>query len=280
MMGLGRNTGLLGWLRSQRGIFLLRERLRGVWFALRPDNVRFARRGEDGLPVPPAHLIMKISGDVRKADFVRSGQDCARAISDALRAQGVEMARLGAIMDFGCGCGRIIRSWHTLDGVRVVGMDYNPQLVEWCSDNLPFAEFVVGTLRPPLKFGDDEFDVIYAYSVFTHLAEADQMPWRKELARVLKPGGHLVVTTHGVKALNADWPGGRPTRLEPSEREQFDAGGLVVLRENLSGLNACTAFHPVEYLRGDFAGEMELVAFLPGEAPWSGQDISVLRRRS
>lgn len=278
MSALRGNAGLVGWLRRQRWVFLAREWARGAMFALRPENIRYARTGPDGLPVPPAQLIMKISGDVRKGDFVRSGQDCAAAIGRALKEQGVQMENIGALLDFGCGCGRLIRSWSNLEGVRVVGVDYNPALVDWCARNLPFAEFIVGNLRPPLPLDSGTFDVIYAYSVFTHLAMEDQLPWRVELARLLKPGGHLVVTTHGQKAMRADWPGGRAVVLRDDERALFESGQVLVQRSNLTGLNACTAFHPEAYLRSAFAGEMSMVGFLPGEAPWSGQDITVLRK--
>ena len=54
--------------------------------------------------------------------------------------------------------------------------------------------------QPPergVDYPDATFDLIYAFSVFTHLAPAGQTFWIAELTRVLKPGGCLFLTTHG-----------------------------------------------------------------------------------
>jgi hypothetical protein len=40
-------------------------------------------------------------------------------------------------------------------------------------------------------------DCIYAISVFTHLSAELQDLWMKELRRIVRPGGHLLITTHG-----------------------------------------------------------------------------------
>ena len=101
------------------------------------------------------------------------------------------------MLDSGCGCGRVLRQWAGLDGVRVVGTDYNPELVDWCRENLPFAEVRRNGAAPPLPAGDSEFGLIYAFSVFTHLGETAQVAWMRELERALEPGGLLLFTAKG-----------------------------------------------------------------------------------
>jgi len=71
----------------------------------------------------------------------------------------------------------------------VHGSDYNPRLVRWCRESLPFADFRVNGLQPPLPYADGELEFVYAISIFTHLTEALQDAWLQELARVLAPGG-------------------------------------------------------------------------------------------
>jgi len=60
---------------------------------------------------------------------------------------------------------------------------------------IPFAEFDINALSPPLVYGEGSFGLIYTFSVFTHLSEALQVSWLAELSRVLKPGGYLLLTT-------------------------------------------------------------------------------------
>jgi SAM-dependent methyltransferase len=48
---------------------------------------------------------------------------------------------------------------------------------------------------PPTSFPDQMFDLIYSYSVFSHLSEEAHLAWLKEFKRIMKPGGLLIVTT-------------------------------------------------------------------------------------
>ena len=97
------------------------------------------------------------------------------------------MQQFRAVLDFGCGCGRIIRHWKDLKGPVIYGSDYNPQLVEFCRRALPFARFSVNRLRSPLDYEDSTFDFIYAISVFTHLEEGDEDFWIGSFAGCSNP---------------------------------------------------------------------------------------------
>jgi SAM-dependent methyltransferase len=53
-------------------------------------------------------------------------------------------------------------------------------------------------LNPPLPFAEDNsFDLVYAFSVFTHIPAEHQEAWLLEMKRILKPGGFLVCTVAG-----------------------------------------------------------------------------------
>src|SRR5438046_2874585 len=81
---------------------------------------------------------------------------------------------------------------------------------------------------PPLAFANATFDLAYALSVFTHLPEAMQHDWMDELRRVVRPGGYLLLTTHGERYLE---------RLDAGERRQFQNGELVVRWGEAPGTN-------------------------------------------
>ena len=125
-----------------------------------------------------------------------------------------------SILDFGCGAGRVIRYWHGLPAAPY-GTDYNPDLIAWCEQHLPFAKFLVNGPGPPLEYPSDFFGLIYALSVFTHLDEAGQIAWIRELRRIAKPGGYILITTHGSCAVYL-------RRLSPAQQERFHSGHLAI----------------------------------------------------
>jgi SAM-dependent methyltransferase len=51
-------------------------------------------------------------------------------------------------------------------------------------------------VQPPLAFEDASFDLIYAFSVFSHLNEETGISWINDFARLVRPGGAVMVTTH------------------------------------------------------------------------------------
>jgi SAM-dependent methyltransferase len=235
-------------------------------------NARYRSRGAaDGLPIPPSDLIFLVAGSSDISWFLKAGSHAAASISEAVRARGTSMAELGAILDFGCGCGRVLRHWHSLERTKVCGTDYNPKLIEWCRTNLPFGEFEVNQLSPPLPYKSGEFDLVYALSVFTHLTEGLQFLWMTELSRVLAPGGYLILSTHGERYVH---------RLGRTERERFEAGNLVVKNNvNAPGSNTCSAYHPMPFVREKLAGDLAVVDFIPEGARGNPrQDLYVLRK--
>jgi SAM-dependent methyltransferase len=196
--------------------------------------------GPDGLPVPPPRLRLVVDGRSAGAEhFLRVGAQLARSVRDAVGASGASMEELDRVLDFGCGCGRVARHWAELEGPEVHGCDYNAELIAWCEDNLPFLRTARNALEPPTRYQDASFDLVYAFSVLTHLSEPLQHAWMGELRRILRPGGLLLITTLGESC--------RP-RLTPPELRRFDTGQLVVERARHAGDNACTAYHPRAYV--------------------------------
>ena len=225
---------------------------------LSPDiAARVWNRLRGGIPLPPGDLIYLVSGHRSASRFLRRGLVANKTIRGVLKRNGVEIEHCSAILDFGCGVGRIMRHWNALQHPALHGTDYNPKLVEWCKKNLSFAEFQVNTLSDGLPYGPETFDFIYAFSVFTHLSEPLQFFWMNELSRVLRPGGHIYFTTHG----DYFFP-----QLSVEEKEKFLSGQLVVRAAKESGSNRCATYHPAAYVRGNMAREFSLVDFIPGRA--------------
>ena len=218
----------------------------------------------DGVPLPPRRLMVRVAGTADADWFLRSG----RAGYDAIAAH-VPLDAIGSVLDFGCGCGRVTRYFREHDA-EVAGSDVSADAIAWCRGNLPFGRFEVNGLTPPLVFDDASFDLVYALSVFTHLTGDLQLAWRDELRRVLRPGGRLLVTTHGRSYL---------PRLDDDERTRFEGGELVVRWGEVAGSNLCSAYHPEPYLRDTFG---EGFTFLELEAEGARgnptQDLVLLQK--
>lgn len=212
---------------------------------------------------------MRVAGTPDVDWFLESGRLAADSIAEILERAGRPLEQVSALLDFGCGCGRVVRHWASLAG-EVHGTDANPELVDWCRRNLPFARFQANGLEPPLAYEDSAFDLVYALSVLTHLPETLQHAWMAELRRILEPGGHLLLSIHGEAYAG---------RLSAAELKRFRAGEVVVRWEQVAGTNLCTAFHPEQYVRRRLADGFELVELVPRGARGNpDQDLVLLRR--
>lgn len=96
----------------------------------------------------------------------------------------------GRALDAACGTGR--HAAHLVGrGHDVVGVDVTPEMLTRARQNVPEAEFREGDLRQ-LPVGEAEFDLVVCALALAHLPELNAGVY--ELARVLRPGGRLVIS--------------------------------------------------------------------------------------
>lgn len=255
---------------SRRLLHELRVRLQYPLY-----NVGYRVLGRlDGSPIPPPHLVSLVIGTRELAWYRLGGMFNHQAITECLYANGIAAHQLTSILDFGCGCGRILRWWGSLRGsCEIWGTDYNPELIRWCKRNLAdMARFAVNKATPPLPSDDAKFQLVYSYSVFTHLASDSQRPWFEELERILVDGGVALITVLGERSLR------RHPELAPvgTLRDR----GLLVFEEGVSGSNECTAYHSEAFVRS-VAAEcgLEVIDYLPaGVRDPTEQDVYLLRK--
>jgi SAM-dependent methyltransferase len=252
---------LLAWTGLLRPSYRAYERLQAVRARGRPEPA-------GDLPLPPAWLRVRVAGTADPEWFVASGEQSVAAMGAALAAADAALDDLDTILDFGCGCGRVLRH---LAGVPadVYGTDPDGPAIRWCRANLGFAQFHQNGAEAFLPYPAGKFDFVYALSVLTHLRLDQQRDWMAELARVLKPRSLLLLTTHGRRYLD---------RLSEGERASFEAGEIVVRHAGAAGTNLCTTFHPPERVRDEIAqGFTMLHEALADPLGPRAQDLFLLR---
>lgn len=103
----------------------------------------------------------------------------------------------GALLDAGSGTGgflRFVRGLGVCD--RLCGVDVSAEAIALARAELPEAELSVGGLTS-VPFEDGAFDVVTLNDVLQHVEEREVGPSLRELRRVTKPGGALLVRTNG-----------------------------------------------------------------------------------
>jgi SAM-dependent methyltransferase len=220
------------------------ERLR----ALRADRDDPEQVG--GIAVPPPRLRVLVAGTTELDRFLGSGEAQAGYLRDLLDRAGAPMGEMDAILDFGCGCGRIARWFSELSRPQVHGCDYNAELIAWCDAQLPFLSARVTGLEPPLPYERNAFDFVYAFSVFTHLSVELARSWMGELARLLRPGGLMWFTVHGQSYRE---------RLLSEQKQSFDRGEIVVWLPETQGTNICGAYWPPSAVARMLGSDFEIV---------------------
>jgi SAM-dependent methyltransferase len=204
----------------------------------------------------------------------------------ALASVGVEVSELARALDFGCSSGRVVRVLATVyPDVEWHACDPNGPAIAWASEHLPGINFFVNAHRPPLVLSDGSLDLAYAISIWSHFSPELGTQWFNEMHRVLRPGGYLVLTTHGPASIAYY----AEHELRTSEQSHEIADGLYhkgwwYAREfgeegdwGVINPEWGTAFLSPEWLLTQLCPRWRVLEFAPGRNQHN-QDVYVLQR--
>jgi SAM-dependent methyltransferase len=173
------------------------------WLALLKQSTQ--RRVEIGGLVLPGFPPVEIqTGLVGSANY--------RALDEAFRFYTfvkTRAATLGSpintnwrLLDFGVGWGRIIRFFlKDIARDNLYGVDVDRSLIVLCDATGVPAKVEHIEARGTLPHKDGYFDLVIAYSVFTHLPEPIQDIWLAEIARTLRTGGLFFATVQSSRTI-------------------------------------------------------------------------------
>lgn len=130
------------------------------------------------------------------------------------------------VLDAGCGGGRPVLERLTAD-YDAVGIDVSAEQLRLAASVAPAAGLLQGDMaRLPLV--DGSVDAIVAYHSVIHVPLAEQPAVVEEFARVLAPGGRLLLT-EGPQ----EWTGTNPDWLDAGVEMQWEIAGIDATREQL-----------------------------------------------
>lgn len=141
-------------------------------------------------------------------EYEETAADIAPVSAVAVGALG--LAARERVLDVACGTGNAALVAHRA-GAIVTGLDGSPRLLEVARERVPDGEFVEGDAAQ-LPFEDGRFDA--AVSVFGVIFAPPAEQAAAEIARVVRPGGRVAITT---------WPPRGPM-----------FGAIAVMREALA----------------------------------------------
>ncbi len=142
--------------------------------------------------IPPDELQRHWNGD---AGHALAAQSVAfyKLSKQVFADHGPKPLEEARVLDFGCGWGRLIRYWiRDLPAEQLFGCDPDANILQWCRD-IP-ANFAVSDFSPNKLPFDQQFDLIYAYSIFTHLSQAIHWQCLRAIHQALTPGGIVILT--------------------------------------------------------------------------------------
>jgi SAM-dependent methyltransferase len=228
------------------------------------------------LPYPPLELADRVGSLAGADDPLEYYDKLGRETRDGL------VARLPAdwtfagrrILDFGCGAGRTLRQFsQEATDAEFWGCDIDAASIRWVEEELspPFRVFV-NNPEPPLAHAAASFDMIWAVSVFTHIA-ADWSDWLAELHRVLKPNGLLLATFMGrgmsEEIANEPWDESRFGMNVIKYGQSWDLGGPMVL-------------HSPWWIEEHWGRAFDVVSLTEdgfGNKPWLDHGVVLMRKR-
>lgn len=243
----------------------------------------------DTLPIPAAANREGYHGE-RHYDYWLSGLKDYLQIKQTLAQHHLPFPQHGRVLELGCATGRVLRHFICQEpAVEMWGVDINLSHIEWLLQFFGSSPKVFqNSVLPQLPIADNSIDLIYAFSVFTHLDEFE-LAWLAELRRILKPGGVAYITVHtdhtwqilsdkhalfhhllSLQAHFADYKISPELFAKPMQTPR------IAFKWQYNGMKNANLFHSKEYLCTTWGRFLQVLEIIPEGADY--HDVILLRK--
>jgi SAM-dependent methyltransferase len=173
-------------------------------------------------PVPPNSNMRRTSALSIK-QYYWSSLTTATPILTMARFFGVKFDASTRVLDFGCGAGsQLMTMMAAFPDATYSACDVDPSAIKFVKKSYPTVDAYASPFLPPLKFADNEMDLIYTVSTFSHFDQPTTRLWLKEFFRICKPGGLLLATVEGNRAIKLVLDAAGSDNTEVAEKLRTD----------------------------------------------------------
>ena len=178
------------------------------------------------------------------------------------------------ILEWGCGVARIVRHIPLLSNYKatVFGTDINKEMIEWDESNISNVGFSTIDYVPPTHFADEQFNLIFALSVFTHIEIGVQVSWIKEIHRMISDEGIFLFTTHGKNF---------EINLSEPEKKLLEVQGGLTVDYNKKGHRMMSSYNKPDNFRNLLNPYFEILEYFDGAGnpdKVGGQDLWIVKK--
>lgn len=196
---------ILELAHAKRSIAVLQRNLSSIipqkkisdaeWFALQFDSAK--ARDVYRIPLPGFP-----DDDTQKGFTALSGENNMRqAFEFYLHMRKVcqlDTLKQPKVLDFGGGWGRVSRLFlRDTAPENIYLAETRASTIQLLKDLKAPYTLIHNAPPPPINGLPNNLDLVFAYSVFSHLSEQYFLDWMAYFLKVLKPGGHVVFTSRG-----------------------------------------------------------------------------------
>ncbi len=180
------------------------------------------------------------------------------------------------ILEWGCGVARIVRHIPNLidKGSIVFGADINEDMINWNFDNIHNITFKKTDYLPPTLFDNNQFNLVFALSVFTHIEFNFQSDWLKEMKRIISDNGVFLFTTHGKKY---------EINLDNKEKEKLQNKGAITIDYKQKGHRMMSTYNNYERFKNTVEEHFQILEYYSGDEypeKVGGQDLWIVRKQN